>query len=259
MLITGASGGIGKAMAQQLDDVAGRLVLVARSGDKLEELARRLEVETRVVVVDLSRRGSVDELTDAVADLEIDVLINNAGVGLGDRFATREEARILGLIELNVVSLALLTRRLLPPMLERGHGAVLNVGSTVGFQGCPFISTYAGSKAFVNNLSESLSGELRGTGVYVGVLCPGTTRTGFFDASGIAKEGLIQFAMDVEVVAADGLAMIERGRVMRISGWMNKLLIGVQRFVPRWFVRRVSLAVFRPQCDQRVEEEETVD
>ena len=244
-LITGASAGIGEDMARLLGDRARHLILVARSEDRLHAIADELSCETTVVAADLTRRDHVERLLETVAPHAIDVLINNAGIGLGGPFAACDEERLLSVIELNLVTLTVLSRRLLSGMLERRHGGILNVGSTVGFQGIPYLAVYAATKAFVNNLTESLAGELRGSGVRVSSLCPGTTRTAFFDAAGIDASEMLKVSMDSRTVAAAGLRAFERGRVLHIPGWINRILIQGQRLLPRIWVRSVALRIFR--------------
>ena len=157
----------------------------------------------------------------------------------------RDERRLLAMLELNIITLTVLTRRLLPPMLERGHGAILNVGSTAGFQGGPFLTVYAASKAYVNNFTEGLATELEGTGITVSLICPGATRTEFFRAADIPAEQMLKVSMDSPTVAAAGLRALEKGQVFHIPGVLNKLLVTLQRAVPRGVVRRVTRVLFR--------------
>ncbi len=248
-LITGASSGIGRELALQLGGRARCLVLVARSEAPLTELAEKIPCATRVVPVDLVAEGSVQAVTDAVDDLEIDVLINNAGIGLGGRFPGADEAQLSRLLELNITALVKLTRRFLPGMLERGHGAILNVGSTAGYQGTPFLVAYGATKAFVNHFSEGLAWELRGTGVAVTLLSPGPTQTGFFKGAGIAPEARAQIMQSPEQVAAVGLRALEQRRVHCISGWTNRLMVGMQRVMPRRLIGMFAYHWLRPASD----------
>ena len=183
VLVTGASSGIGEAMARQLALRKARLVLTARSEDKLRALAgefRRLGADAAVYAHDLGQPGAAAALWDRLdEDHRPDVLINNAGFGEVGRFVTNAPDEVEGMITLNATALAVLTRLALPEMLRRGFGGVLNVASTAAFVPAPYFAVYAATKAFVLSFSEALHAECDGTGVAVSCLCPGATRTGF--------------------------------------------------------------------------------
>ncbi|MFQ5655465.1 MAG: SDR family NAD(P)-dependent oxidoreductase [Planctomycetota bacterium] len=246
ILVTGASAGIGAELARQLGERASLLVLTSRSRERLESVAEEIPCETRVVPADLSRPQGVVELLGAISDLEVEVLVNNAGVGIGGRFPEAEEERLCRMVELNVRSLLRLTRALLPGMIERREGAILNVGSISGDQGVPHMAAYAATKAFVNNLTEGLAWELRGSGVRVCLLTPGSTSTEFFDRAGIDEERMFQRRMQSpKAVAAAGIAALERGRLRRIPGALNRVLHLCQRHLPRPLVGRVIRRLFR--------------
>ena len=187
-LVTGASSGIGAAFARALARDGVSCVLAARREDRLRSLADELEqrhqVATRVVAVDLAARDGADRLVEAVSDLEISILVNNAGFGCAGRFETQDRERMRAMVEVNCTAPALLTSSLLPGMCERGRGALIIVGSIAGSQPLPLHALYSGTKAFANLLGEALWGELRGSGVDCLAVLPGTTETEFQAVSG---------------------------------------------------------------------------
>lgn len=187
-LVTGASAGIGAAFARELAKQGVSLVLAARRAERLQSLADELEkrhqVQTRVVPVDLTESEGVAELLVSVADLEISILVNNAGVGYSGRFDRQDPARLSAMVQLNCAAPVALTAQLLPRMRERGRGAVIFVGSVAGCQPLPLHALYAATKAFDNLLGEALWGELRGSGVDVVSLLPGATESEFQDVAG---------------------------------------------------------------------------
>ncbi len=246
-LITGASGGIGEALARIHAEKGGDLVLVARSRDRLEALAAALidrhGVRVRVVARDLSRQGAAEALADELLAEGVvpDVLINNAGFGGRGRFHKRDWSRDRDMINLNVVALAAMTHRFLAPMVERGSGRVLNVGSVAGFLPGPNFATYFATKAFVLSFSESLASELADTGVTVTVLCPGPVATGFVEAAGMAKSGLFDaVATDARSVAEFGYRAMERGEVVAVPGVATRVSLLQLRFLPRALTRSIS-------------------
>ena len=187
-LITGASAGIGREFARQLASRARSLVLIARREERLNELRNELrdrnaQLTVHVRVVDLCEKSQIDELIRWLAreKIEIDFLINNAGLGDVGPFATSPPQRNDEMLQVNVAALTHLTRRLLPQMISQKRGAILNVSSSAGFLPIPEFNVYAATKAYVTSFSESLRAELRDTGVTVTALCPGATETGFAD------------------------------------------------------------------------------
>lgn len=248
-LVTGASGGIGAEFARRLA-VDHDVLLVARSGDRLEELAAELgqrhpDGVFGSCVADLSRPAGVRAVLDRVREdrLEVDLLVNNAGVGSHGVFAEQDADAALDQIQLNCVALVGLTRALLPPMLQRRRGAVVNVASTAAFQPIPTMAVYAATKAFVLSFSEALRVETRRGGVHVLALCPGPTETGFFDAAG--KTFLTagrQTSAEVVTAALNGL---RRRRPVVVSGRANQVKALGYRFLPRSLVARGSAAVVR--------------
>ena len=232
-LVTGASAGIGAAFARALARDGISLVLTARRGDRLATLAEELEktyqIETRVVALDLSRPDAADTLAEAVADLPIAILVNNAGFGYAGRFDKLEPDRLRDMVNLNCLAPTLLTRRLLPGMQQRGKGAVVFTSSIAGRQPLPLHQVYAATKAFDSQLGEALFIELREHGIDVGVIEPGTTETEFQQAAGeIEHAG--EAPEDVVALALETLG--RRGTV--ISGWFNWLRANAAvRLLPR--------------------------
>jgi short-subunit dehydrogenase len=248
--VTGASGGIGLELAELFAERGFDLVVVARRAAELEALADRVRKEHGVRVhvhpADLLAPAAVPQLVQQLDDddLQVDVLVNNAGVMDMGSFVEIDVEHHERLLQLNVVVLASLTRRLLPSMVARGSGRILNVASTSAFQPIPSLALYAASKSFVLSLSESLSEELRGTGVTVTALCPGLTKTDMLDRAQDEHElvrdlpGL--FLSDVEDVARTGLEACLAGKPVVVPGWTNQLVASAIGFYPRWLVRGVG-------------------
>ena len=250
-LITGASAGIGREFARQLASRARSLVLVARRAQRLielrDELVRRnpnLSVQVRVV--DLADKSQIDALVAWLAEqkIDIDLLINNAGLGDIGSFTTSDPERIDRIIQVNMAALTLLTRKLLPPMLSRKRGGILNVSSSAGFVPIADFSVYAASKAYVNNFSEGLRMELREkSGVSVCALCPGPVHTEFTQVAQRPTDPPYASGPDfvyvsVENVARAGLAAIENDRPLVIPGFIMKLGMLFVRMMPLSILRR---------------------
>lgn len=250
VLITGASSGIGEALARLFAREGYDLVLVARSQDKLEQLASQLEAETRVQVwvepTDLSRRGAAAKLAARLKkqSIVLDVLVNNAGVLAHGNFVELTATTHQGMIDLNVSSLTGMLAAFLPHMVERGRGRILNVASIGAFQPIPSLATYAATKAYVLSLTESLSEELKGTGVTMTALCPGITATNMVSGAQDKSQGLKkipQFVIgDVEDVAAQGYHACIRGDTICVPGAVNLAATLAVRAMPKWLLRRIS-------------------
>lgn len=245
-LVTGASAGIGRELALLLARDGHHLVLVARDERRLQDLAAELGARwatvSTVIPCDLAVAGGASTLMERVtaAGLEVDVLVNNAGIGAAGGFGEVPLARQLALLQLNVVSLTELAHRCLPGMLARRRGRILNVASTAAFQPGPFLATYYASKAYVLSLSEALAEETRGSGVTVTALCPGPTRTEFFARARIRESTLARGAvMDAATVAAAGYAGMRRGDRVVVPGAANRALGALVRIAPRGVVTRV--------------------
>lgn len=240
-LITGASSGIGEALARQFAHKGFDLIITARREDRLEALADELRSEARIHVVpcDLGITGGAAHLIAAIDALgiEVDVMVNNAGVAWRGNFLDLEPNDIDTLITLNVSALSTLTRHYARSMMDRGHGRILNVASVAGFQPVPSMSVYAASKAFVISLTEGLSEELRGTGVSVTALCPGLTRTEMADTL-LPAEQIPPFAMaSAEEVAREGYDALMAKEVLRIPGVANQAALAWAKYQPRWLIR----------------------
>ena len=256
-LITGASAGLGREFARLFAADGHDLLLVARRLPELQALCAQLEqqhrVKARAIACDLGSKSALDALLVEVQDLELDYLVNNAGFGTVGAFAELPADRELAMIELNVAALVRLTRAVLPGMLARGRGRVLNIGSTAGFQPGPYMATYYASKAFVNSFSEALAYEVRGSGVSVTVSCPGPTRTEFGALSGVDRSRLFQLgAASADSVARAAYRAMQRGRSSTVHGLMNWLLLQSQRVTPRALVRVITALLIRPPAPARL-------
>lgn len=252
-LITGASAGIGREFARQLAGPASALVLVARREQRLGELrdelrARHPRLRVEIHKTDLSWHAAADELLDWLGrlGLTIDLLINDAGLGDIGSFATADLPRIETMLEVNMVALTRLTRALLPGMIERGYGGILNVSSSACFLPIPNFAVYAATKAYVTSFSEALRLELHGTGVHVSALCPGPVRTEFQEKARRKAQDPAQTEpalayVAVEEVVGAALRGIERNRPVVIPGAIMKFGMLVVRLTPlpvlRFFAR----------------------
>ncbi len=247
-LITGASGGIGYELAKLFAKDHYHLVLVARSSDKLNQVASQLRqqfgLNVEAMALDLAEDQSVKMLFEHLKGekLEVDVLVNNAGFGVFGEFAEMPEEEVLGQVQLNVVALTHLTRLFLPAMIARRQGKIMNVASTAAFQPGPLMAVYYSTKAYVLSFSEALANEVAGTGVVVSCFCPGATDTGFQKRAGIENSRLFKKigAMNVEKVARDGYRGLMAGKTLVISGTRNWLVAESVRFAPRKWVTAMS-------------------
>ncbi len=254
-LVTGASSGIGEALAQQFAQAGFDLVLVARSADKLKALAATLTaahgVQAWVAPADLALPGAAAKLAAAMqrARRPIAVLVNNAGVLAHGSFAGMPAARHQQLIDLNISGLTAMLAAFVPAMVARGQGRVLNVASIAAFQPVPSLATYAATKAYVLSLTESLSEELKGSGVSVTALCPGITATGMLAAASAASAELQRLPAfligDADDVAAQGFAACMAGEVIRVPGAINRATVTAGRATPKWLLRRIGGALVR--------------
>jgi uncharacterized protein len=247
-LVTGASTGIGAAIAAELAGRGTDLVVVARSTDKLDALAEQLRsahgVGVEVLSADLTDPDELRLVEDRLRadDAPVDLLVNNAGFGHSGPFLESTAERSAGEISLNAIALTRLTHAVLPRLVAEGRGGVLNVSSVGSFQPVPRMAVYAATKAYVSSFTEALHEELRGTGVHVTALCPGFTRSDFIAAAGAETEaakipGFLW--QEVEPVARAGVDGVSRGRVKVVTGALNQVATGVSSITPSVVSRRV--------------------
>jgi short-subunit dehydrogenase len=248
-LVTGASAGIGREIARALAREVGTLVLVARRRDRLDELAADLTAshgKLRVVVraVDLLDRAATAAALDGLEreGVAVDVLVNNAGFGDYGLFEKSGWTKLEQLLELNVVTCTYLLHRLVPPMVGRGSGAILNVGSTAGMFPSPALAVYSASKAYVNLLSEALHAELVGTGVTVTVLCPGPVPTEFQEVAGTAGRNPMPKAFYIDAVqcAEEAVLGIKEGKARVIPGAAMRAAMLPVESLPKAVVRQIA-------------------
>lgn len=252
-LVTGASSGIGDCFARALAGRGWDLVLVARSRDKLEALAHNIVARqprrVEIIEQDLSAEGAAARLAAALGDrgMIIDLLVNNAGFGANGEFWKLSLERQSQMLQLNIVTLTELTYLLLPAMVERRRGGVINVSSTASFQPIPYTSVYAATKAYVTSFSMALAEEVRRYGVTVTALCPGGTATNFFEAGQFGKVDFPGGLQSPEEVVRVGLRAFERGRSLAVTRLINRLMIFAQRVAPRRLVAEQAGNLFRPK------------
>ncbi|MEH6586250.1 MAG: SDR family oxidoreductase [Halioglobus sp.] len=249
VVITGASSGIGEVLAKNFAQGGFDLVLVARSGDKLEVLAQQLQSDTQAKVwvepADLSRRGAAKKLATTLnkQGIKVDILVNCAGMLEHGSFVDLSGSSHQSVIDLNVSGLTSMLTQFIPPMVARGKGRILNVASIAAFQPVPSLATYAASKAYVLSLSESLAEELAGTGVSITALCPGITATNMLENAQQKSSGLKIPAFvvgDVEEVAAQGYRACLKGDAICVPGAVNLAATVTGRATPKWLLRRIS-------------------
>lgn len=245
-LVTGASSGLGALFARQVAARGYGLVLVARRLDRLEALAGQIRgsgqlVET--IQADLAARGAVDELMGAIRarGITVELLINNAGFGLRGDFASMAEREMLDMLDVNIRAVTKLARAVLPEMIARRSGGILNVASTAAFQAGPGMAVYYATKAYVLSLSEALHEEAKPYGVHVTCLCPGATATEFAGRADMRGTVLFRFLRArPEPVVAAGLTGLAANRAIVIPGLVNKLIAGAARLSPRALTRRIA-------------------
>jgi short-subunit dehydrogenase len=245
-LVTGASRGIGAAIATQLAGEGVDLVLVARTTDDLRRLADRLErangITVEVLAADLLDPADLDRVTDRVsASPVIDLVVNNAGFGTAGRFDTLDPAGEEDQVRLNVTALLRLSHAAAATFRDRAGGGILNVSSLSAFAPAPHTATYAASKAFVNSFTEALHEELKPAGVHVSTLCPGFTRTAFHDAAAMTTDRLpSRIIGDADAVARAAVAGVRDNRAVVVPGAANRTAAGLTRMLPGTVVRRVA-------------------
>lgn len=259
-LVTGASSGIGKEFARQLAARGMHLVLSARRQDLLEELSRELDTRhgTKSVIVpgDLADPSFPRQLYETVQEqnLDIQLLVNNAGVGQVGTIQDADLDRIMQMIDLNIRSLTELTYLFLKDMLARQEGAIINVSSVAAFQPVAYMPVYSASKAYVLHFSEALWAETRDQGVTVMALCPGTTQTDFFEVAGVGGWLKKHRSQEVGPVVKAALRGLRKKRQYYVSGWINYLLSLSVRLAPRRFVVIETMKYFRPTTPRPTDE-----
>lgn len=251
-LVTGASAGIGKAFCSQLAARGYDLIVVARSTDRLEQLKADLEVQHKisveVITADLTDSLDVQKVAWRLSEPRraVDLLVNNAGYGLKKRFLDNDVQDEITALDILVRTVMVLSHAAAGSMKERGHGAIINVSSVAGFMAS---GTYAAAKSYVTVFSESLAGELAGTGVTVTALCPGFTRTEFHERAGINHQGSPDFMwLEVDRLVRDCLSDVDKGKVVSVPGLQYKIITTLLRAAPRPLIRGGRLAkTHRPQ------------
>ena len=257
-VVTGASSGLGALFAEKLAQRGLPLVLAGRDEARLTEVRQRVQrlapgIDVELVVGDLGSQAGVEALVAVLNGRVIDVLVNNAGFGTYGRLPEVDRDRDHELIAVNVDALVRLTHEVLPGMLARGHGRILNVASTIAFQPAPYQATYGASKAFVLSFSQALWAETRGSGVTVTALCPGPTRTGFVDAldADVSSTAIYQKLASPEPVVAAGLRALDRGRPVVVPGLRNWVMATAAGMSPGWVGALISGRMLRPAGDSR--------
>jgi len=251
-LVTGASAGIGMALARELSAGGTNLVLTARRRDRLTGLAGELsakhDVRTLVCVADLAKPEAPREIFTFTEDrhISVNLLVNNAGFGAYGEFRKAKVERLIEMVQVNVSAVVHLTHLYLPGMIARRGGDILILASTAAFQAVPYITTYAATKSFDLQFAEGLAEEMRPYGIRVCALCPGSTESEFLEVSGQRHDkGRPQET--AKKVARVGLAALAAGKTSVISGFTNWLGAETVRFVPRRMVTRIAGGMFRPK------------
>ncbi|MBA2278723.1 MAG: SDR family oxidoreductase [Chloroflexia bacterium] len=246
-LVTGASGGIGLELARLLAADGYRLALVARDPAKLERAAQELSARAThpatAVTQDLAAPDAAARVVEALdaEGLTIDVLVNNAGYAVYGAFAETAPDAELAMLQVNVVALTALTKRLLPGMVAHGHGRILNLASTAAFLPGPLMTSYYASKAYVLSFTEGLAEELRGSGVTITALCPGPTETGFQQRAAMEESRIFKLTRmrDAAQVAKAGYEGMLAGKTVVVPSWSDRLTTMAPRLMPRALVPRL--------------------
>jgi len=238
-LVTGSTSGIGKAFADQLARERHNLILVSRDREKLADqqkmLAQRHGVTVHVIAADLAEPGAAANVYAEATErgLEVEILVNNAGFNESGPFMETRMAHETSMIQLHAICATEMMKLFLPAMVQNGYGRVVNLGSTASYMACPNDAVYAATKAYILRMSKAVHGELKGTGVTVTALCPGSTRTAFASKAGMEGTSLFKyFVMKPEAVAAAGCRGMDKGRAWIIPGIYNKLLVLASKITP---------------------------
>src|SRR6202162_3428439 len=253
-LITGASAGIGVALAKELAAGGANLVLTARRQERLEELGKDLatkhKIKTSIFAADLADPSAPEKIYafTRAQGIPVELLVNNAGFGAYGELPSVEVSRLLDMVQVNCAAVVHLTRLYLPEMLVRRSGDILILASTAAFQAVPYISTYAATKAFDLLFAEGLAEEMKPYGIRVCALCPGSTDSEFHEVAGQADVAASMRSQETaEKVARTGLRALAAGKSYVISGMGNYLGAHSQRLAPRRMVSRIIAGMFRPK------------
>ncbi|WP_111891338.1 SDR family NAD(P)-dependent oxidoreductase [Acinetobacter sp. MB5] len=248
-LITGASSGIGHGFAEYLAKQGIHLIIVARSTEKLQQLAQQwqsdYQIRVTVIGLDLSHSDAALQLFEHITqqDLSVDILINNAGFGKWTNFLDQSPESYQQMIMLNILTLTQLTRLFLPSMLQRQQGIIINIASTGAFQPLPYIAVYGATKSYVLNFTEALAGEYQNSGVQFLALCPGNTRTNFAEVAQANTQGMQ--AMTVDEVICLAILGLEKQKTVVITGKLNYMTAQLARIVSRQFMVNLIAKMFK--------------
>ena len=246
-LITGASSGIGLQLAKKFAEQGHPVILLARNKSQLEKIAHEIRtdfnISADIIVADLFLPEAPDQIANELKErnLNVDILINNAGFGLQGSYDKLDLRQQLNMIQVNIMALAHLTRLFLPEMIRRNAGGILNVASTAAFQAGPNMAVYYATKAFVLNFTEALHEEVRQTKLHVSCLCPGPTHTGFQAAANMGDANLFKFgAHSAEAVARLGYSAFQKNQTIAIPGFKNNILALGSKLSPRFVTRKIA-------------------
>jgi len=249
VLITGSSGGIGKELAIIYAANSYNLILVARNKNKLDDLKQELEktnkVEITNISLDLSNQNSAEELFNSIKEknLQVDILINNAGFGLNGEFTKIDINSQTDMINLNILTLTKLSNIFAKEMLQQNSGNIVNIASTAAFQPIFNFAVYAATKAYVLNFSEALATEFKNKNINVSVICPGATESNFMNKAGIQKIRFLSITNSKQV-AEFIFKSVNNKQIVAIHGFLNKLIVFLLRFTPRSLVRKIAGTFF---------------
>ena len=246
ILITGASSGIGECFAEKLDKMGANLILTARSEDKLEEMASKMN-NAVVISGDLSKKEFPKELHDRVKEkgLEVDLLINNAGFGYSGLYLENSIENYTEMINVNIISLIHLTHLFLKDMSSRKNGGIINISSLASFQPIPYFSIYAASKAFVTSFTLSLYEEYRENGVRIMGVCPGYTKTNFNKRAQMQSVPVAGYLMSCDEVVDQSLKAFEKGKFLIINGKVNRFARVFTSMIPRTWALKMASSIIK--------------
>lgn len=264
-IITGASGGIGEAVAKRLAERKHALLLVARNAEKLatqcEALKQQYGTDARFIAADLAKPGAAALIYNLVnqQNLEVEMLINNAGIGSGGEFTGISLQSELALIQLNIASLVALTHLFLPGMQQRRSGTIVNVASMTAFMPVPYMATYAASKVFVRSFTEALTQECRPYNIHMLLFCPGLTKTNFNNAAGINNEKGKGLSSDYstapsqtpEQVAGELINALDKGKNVAVAGRLNRLAARLTALIPDRMIAGIMARSYRRQLGMK--------